>query len=289
MSNGADQTAAGVMFLVAVDQREDHPLIRDELAYRILPAGHRLFVALCRPRPVRRLLINLSERLAPGTWASLICRKRYIEDRLAEAVESGIETVVILGTGFDTRAYRPPLADGIDVYEVDLPVNIERKTARLRARYGGDLPDNVTFVPVDFENDGLAEALEARGYPPGVKTFFIWEGVIPYLTEEGVRATFDVLAAAPTGSRVVFTYIRADFLDGTDRQDAAYLYQQHVVRRRMWHFGLNPDQVAPFIAEYGWREVEQLGPEELRTRYVVPTGRDLGALRIERSVYAEKD
>jgi methyltransferase (TIGR00027 family) len=289
MSNGADQTAAGVMLLVAIDQAEDRPLIDDELAYRMLPAGTRLLASVCRWRPVRRLMINVTERAAPGGWASLISRKRYIDDRLAEAVEAGIEAVVILGAGFDTRAYRPPLADGIDVYEVDLPVNVERKKARLRAIYGDDLPKNVTLVPVDFEKEGLAEALAARGYRPGARTFFVWEGVIPYLTEEGVRATFDVLATAPTGSRMVFTYVRADFIDGTDRQDADHLYRQMVARRRMWHFGLNPGEVAPFIAEYGWREVEQLGPEELRTRYVVPTGRNLGALRIERSVYAEKD
>lgn len=59
-------------------------------------------------------------------------------------------------------------------------------------------------------------------------------------------------------------------------------------RRQLWHFGLLPDEVPEFLAEYGWRLVEQAGPDELVQRYVEPAGRKLNASQIEWSAYAEK-
>ena len=50
-------------------------------------------------------MIRVSEKSAPGVWGGLMCRKRYIDEKLIESVDR-IEAVVILGAGFDTRAYR---------------------------------------------------------------------------------------------------------------------------------------------------------------------------------------
>jgi O-methyltransferase involved in polyketide biosynthesis len=61
-----------------------------------------------------------------------------------------------------------------------------------------------------------------------------------------------------------------------------------VVKRGLWHFGLHPDQVGGFPAEYGWREVEQVGPDEYTTRYLKPAGRDEFVSELERVVYAER-
>ncbi|HZU48610.1 MAG TPA: SAM-dependent methyltransferase, partial [Mycobacterium sp.] len=55
-----------------------------------------------------------------------------------------------------------------------------------------------------------------------------------------------------------------------------------------WHFGIQPDEVEEFLAGFGWRLIEQVGPEQLIQRYVGPAGRDLTASEIEWSAYAEK-
>ena len=68
----------------------------------------------------------------PGGWAAFLCRKRYVDDQLVNAVTEGIDAVVILGAGYDTRAYRLPELAGIPVCEVDLPGNVARKAAALR-------------------------------------------------------------------------------------------------------------------------------------------------------------
>lgn len=96
------------------------------------------------------------------------------------------------------------------------------------------------------------------------------------------------LAKAGSGSRLPCTYVRRDFLDGTAMYGADALHRQFVEKDRIWRFGLNPDDVDRFLAEYGWRELEQMGSDELTARYVRPSGRSTPVSDLERTVHAEK-
>lgn len=221
--NPAAQTAFGPMVLAAVEQNEPpgRRLVDDDLADLFLPRPLRWLAGATRSAVLRRLLISASEWSGRGLWANLACRKRFIGDKLDEAL-GDIDAVVILGAGLDTRAYR--------------------LTRRVR-------------MPV---------------------------------FERAVRRTLEGLRAAAPGSRMVFTYVRRDFIDGTNRYGTRTLYHTVRQRRQLWHFGLDPEEVAGFLADYGWRLTEQAGPEELVQRYVEPTGRNLNASQIEWSAYAEK-
>jgi methyltransferase (TIGR00027 family) len=281
MDTAVAGTAIGPMVIAAVDQYDDHPLVRDEFAARILPFSGRLAVTAARWRPVRNALVSATEKRIPGLWASMLCRKRYIDERLTTA---DAEAVVVLGAGFDTSGCR---LRAKPVFEVDLPGNIESKRERLTAIFG-EVPSNVGLVPVDFETQRLEEALAEHGYLPAVRTQFVWEAVTQYLTEDAVRATFAFLAQAPEGSELVFTFVRRDFLDGVALFGGEAAYREFVQKRRIWKFGLLPAEVAEFVAEYGWTEVEQLGGSELAERYLVPSGRALPVSEIERIVRCVK-
>lgn len=276
------------MVLAAVEQNEPvgRRLVDDDLADLFLPAPLRWLVATTRATPIRRLMIRASEYSGPGLWANLACRKRFIADKITEAL-ADINAVVILGAGLDTRAYLLNRRVRMPVFEVDLPVNIARKAKTVR-RVLGELPLSVRLVALDFERDDLLTALAEHGYRTDYRVFFICEGVTQYLTERAVRRTLDGLRATAPGSRLVFTYVRRDFIDGSNRYGTRTLYRAVRQRRQLWHFGLLPEQVADFLAEYGWRLVEQAGPDELVQRYVEPTGRKLKASQIEWSAYAEK-
>lgn len=102
---------------------------------------------------------------------------------------------------------------------MDLPGNIEDKRERIR------VPDAVTLIPIDFENDDLETVLSGHGYRPDGVTVFVWEGATRYLTEAG------------SGSRLLFTYVRKDFLDGTAMYGADALHRQFVEKDRIWRFG----------------------------------------------------
>lgn len=284
----AAQTAFGPMVLAAVEQNEPagRRLVDDDLAELFLPAPLRWLAAATRLTPVRRLMVRASEWMGPGLWANLACRKRFIADKLAESL-ADINAVVILGAGLDTRGYLLTRQVRIPVFEVDLPVNIARKAKTVR-RVMGQPPLSVRLVALDFERDDLLTALAEHGYHTDYRAFFICEGVTQYLSEAGVRRTLEGLRAAAPGSRLVFTYVKRDFIDGTNRYGTRTLYRSVRQRNQLWQFGLQPDEVAGFIADYGWRLVEQAGPDELVQRYVEPTGRKLRASELEWSAYAEK-
>ncbi|HEY0226950.1 MAG TPA: SAM-dependent methyltransferase [Mycobacterium sp.] len=286
--NPAAQTAFGPMVLAAVEQNEPagRRLVDDDLAELFLPTPLRWLVAATRFTPVRRLMVRGSEWTGPGLWANLACRKRFIADKLAEAFDD-VNAVVVLGAGLDTRGYLLTRRVRIPVFEVDLPVNIARKAKTVR-RVMGQPPLSVRLVALDFERDDLLTALAEHGYRTDYRAFFICEGVTQYLSEAGVRRTLEGLRATAPGSRLVFTYVQQDFIDGTNRYGTRTLYRTVRQRNQLWHFGLHPDEVAGFIAEYGWRLVEQAGPEELMQRYVEPTGRKLKASELEWSAFAEK-
>lgn len=286
--NPAAQTAFGPMVLAAVEHNEPpgRRLVDDDLAELFLPAPLRWLVAATRFTPARRLMVRASEWSGPGLWANLACRKRFIADKLTEAL-ADINAVVILGAGLDTRGYRLTRQVRIPVFEADLPVNIARKAKTVR-RVLGEAPLSVRLVALDFERDDLLTALAEHGYHTDYRAFFICEGVTQYLTEAGVRRTLEGLRAAAPGSRLVFTYVRRDFIDGTNRYGTRTLYRTVRKRKQLWQFGLDPDEVAGFIAEYGWRLVEQAGPDELVQRYVEPAGRKLKASELEWSAFAEK-
>jgi O-methyltransferase involved in polyketide biosynthesis len=60
------------------------------------------------------------------------------------------------------------------------------------------------------------------------------------------------------------------------------------VKGQLWRFGLEPKQVAAFLGEYAWKELEQVGSQEYTLRYLKPIGREIAVTEIERAVYAEK-
>jgi methyltransferase (TIGR00027 family) len=286
MTRKAAQTGPGAMVLVAIEQYypEGERIITDDLAHRILPVGFRVEVRLIGP--FKDWVIRKSEEKVPGLWGGIMARKRYIDEKVAEAADQ-VEAVVNLGAGFDTRVFRLEALADVPVWEVDQPQNIDAKRSRLEKLFNEVAP-HVTLVPIDFDHEDLATVLASHGHEPDKKTFFIWEGVTQYLTESGIRATFDFLSKAPAGSRLAFTYTPRDFIAGEIFYGQEYLYKKMLLKDKLWLFGLDPDNVDDFLGEYGWRVLEHLGYDELGERYVKPTGRMLLSMAIERMVFAEK-
>lgn len=276
------------MVLVALEQSEPpgRRLVDDDLAARFLPAPTRWLVTATPPNLMRCLTMAAMEREGPGLWAGMICRKRYVADKVTEALDD-IDAVVVMGAGFDTLAYRLARKTPIPIFEVDQPINIARKAAAVQ-RVLGELPSSVRLVPLDFEHDDVLTVLADHGYRPDYRTFFVWEAVTQYLTADAVHATLEGLRSVAPGSRLVFTYVRRDFIDGVNLYGAESLYRRFRQRQQLWHFGLQPEEVGTVLDGHGWRLAEQAGPELIAQRYVEPTGRNLTASQVEWSVYAEK-
>ncbi|MEU0969949.1 class I SAM-dependent methyltransferase [Streptomyces sp. NPDC005917] len=176
--------------------------------------------------------------------------------------------LVILGAGLDTRAWRLPELARTAVWEVDHPASQQDKRARLGAAQlrgpdeGGpvtnELPADarsVQFAPVDFAVDDLGAALDAAGHDPSAPTTWLWEGVVPYLARDEVRATVAALAArtAP-GSALVVNY-QAPSVRAAAGRLLARVLSSSVTSGEPWRSLWRPRRMAALLAEYGLRTV----------------------------------
>lgn len=276
------------MVLSAIEHNEvpGRRLVDDDLAESFLPGYLRTLVRATRISAIRNAVIAASERTGPGLWADIACRKRLIDERLTDPLIE-YDAVVVLGAGLDTRAYRIARHGRLPVFEVDQQLNVDRKAAVVR-RVLGEVPPSVRLVAMDFEHDDLMSTLTAHGYRDTDRTLFIWEGVTQYLRPEAVAGTFDQLRHAAPGSRLLFTYVRSDFIDGTNRYGSPALYRRTRQRNQLWKTGLQPERIEEMVNGYGWRLIEQAGPGYFRDTYIRPTGRRLAASAIEWTAHAEK-
>jgi methyltransferase (TIGR00027 family) len=196
-------------------------------------------------------------------------RSRYTEDSLEAALRSGVTQYVILGAGLDTFAYRrPDLANRLQIFEVDHPTTQAMKRERV-ARQGWDHPANLHYLPTDFAQEGLAEALGRSGYDPGQLSFFSWLGVSYYLTREVVFATLRSLAAnAAPGSQLVFDYMDPDAFipEKTARRVQLMQYMAAQLGEPM-KAGFDPLTLAASLEQLGLRLEEDLGPAAIEARY----------------------
>ena len=132
-------------------------------------------------------------------------------DRIIDRALDAVDQFVVMGAGFDTRAYGALEREGIAYFELDQPAVQALKLDGLRD--GGVDASHVTFVEIDFSEEDVFEKLKSRGYDPSRKTLFLWEGVTLYLSEGDVRKTLQSIreGAAP-GSVVVADIYSEDFV-----------------------------------------------------------------------------
>jgi methyltransferase (TIGR00027 family) len=200
--------------------------------------------------------------------AFYVARGRYVEHELAFAFERGVRQYVILGAGLDTFAYRNPYPEGaLRIFEVDHPTTQAWKQARLQEA-GIPLPVDLTFAPIDFEGQSLAEGLLDAGYDPSQSAFFSWLGVTMYLTTEGVMTTLRFIASAPAGSGVVFDYtVFPSLLDPDQRLIFDALAKRVDWVREPWQMFFHPAELKKDLLAMGFGHVEDIGPEEINARY----------------------
>src|SRR5258706_10300819 len=187
----------------ALEQRLPEPLFRDPFAQRFLRGRYRLAALL----PAAALARAIDARW-PGPRAAVCVRTRWIDDAIGAAQAAGLDQLLLLGAGFDARAYRLPGIERVRVFEVDHPA-----TQALKRQVVGEAPAHVSYVPVDFTRDALPDALARAGLRAGLRTLVLWEGVSNYLDPPTVDATLRFAARA--GQQLLFTYVDRALIDGS--------------------------------------------------------------------------
>jgi methyltransferase (TIGR00027 family) len=198
----------------------------------------------------------------------IAARSRYAEDSLRSAVACGVRQLVVLGAGLDTFAYRSDPRVNLRTYEVDHPSTQEWKRARLSAA-GIAIPRSVTYTPVDFEHESLAQNLAASGFDATLPAFFTWLGVVPYLTEEAALATLGFIAGLSGGAHVVFDYANPPHaMSAAARALHDELAARVLSVGEKFHTYWATERLHARLRELGYRRIEDLGPVDIAARFL---------------------
>ncbi|HBF15719.1 MAG TPA: SAM-dependent methyltransferase [Clostridiales bacterium] len=269
-------------------ENEAHPIFRDSLAKDLMTGeeyaavqhyllGGAQFLepeadpAKQEPRELLRRLVNV--HLAP----SPLCRAAYTERALRTAVLTGTEQYVLLGAGLDTFAFREPaFLSRHRVFEVDHPLTQADKKERI-ACAGWKVPDNLTFVPVDFTTDSLTDRLLAAGFDPSAKAFFSWLGVIYYLSGDAIDKTLAALSLlCADGSTVVFDYPDERFFSAPEKRVQSTIGMARAGGEPM-QSAFSYGELEKLLEKYDFLIYELLTPEEIQRDIIDRAGADMKA------------
>lgn len=274
MRDHASHTAEAVCLMRAREQRRAPAdrIVVDPYAEAFLSPAGRFGL---RAASVLPALADAAEQLSSGLETFALARHALLDRWLSEALDEGeAAQVVILGAGYDTRAWRFAEAlAGRPVYEVDHPATARRK-ARLVHEHGSEWPAvDRHVVECDFEIESLPDALARTAYDPSLRTAWTWEGVSMYLRRASVVRTLeDIAALSAPGSRLGMDLwvllddpdLRASFMRAS--ANLLSLLGEPVT------FGLHPDDAPDFLARRGLAVRERVDAGALQ-RHVVPDGR----------------
>jgi methyltransferase (TIGR00027 family) len=262
-------------------------LFLDPLAYHFLNPRLRLVTGLAHFPPFRMLLNRYVDLRCAGARTSGIARTRLIDDFLTAALEDGISQVVILGAGFDARAYRIPCSKTVRFFEVDHPDTLNFKRTRLQT-IPGVRNSGIQYVEIDFNTQTFSKELTQAGFDPAKRTFFIWEGVTNYLATEAVAATLQFIGSVADRSQLIFTYVHRDFFRTPHLFPGAMRLKRDLERlEEPWTFGLDPAEIPLLLKRYGLRLMKDVSSSEYRAEYLGKTRRRLWGYEFYRATLAE--
>lgn len=228
------ETALMVAIWRARESERPDPLYRDPFAFKL--AGER----------GREIVDQLPRGRAALSYWMMAIRTRVVDDLIREAIANGVDTVVNLGAGLDTRPYRLDLPQQLRWIEVDYPKILDLKSARL----SDEKPVcALQRISCDLSDTPSRQALLLEIAKSAPKALVLTEGVIPYLTDKEVGALAEELKG-----HSCFRYWIADYIAPFVRRYRL----KHTTRLRMQNaaFRFDPKDYFGFFLAHGWRSKE---------------------------------
>ncbi|MCP3876428.1 MAG: SAM-dependent methyltransferase [Desulfobacteraceae bacterium] len=216
---------------------------------------------------IYRLIMALIGKFKyPGFYYSIMARIRFMNECIKECFPGDYTQMVILGAGYDMSAYcfRDILSNA-KVFEVDHPNTQKEKLSKIN-KYVKNIPDNITYVPVDFETGNLKESLVKNGYAPSEKTLFLWEGVTYYLEKESVEQTLQfVVNNSAEGSKLAFDFFPPEVIDGTSTERLGKeMYNLVKNLGEPYKFGIKEDDIDSFLKKHHFTDIHKCSSREVR-------------------------
>ena len=227
----------------------------------------------------------LSKKFVPGFHEHLISRTRFIDDLIKKSISEQVEQYVILGAGYDSRAYNLKLPSGLKIFEVDQPEVQEIKLSKL----SDEIPnsENITYVSVDFNYQSLKNQLLNSGFDKSKSTIYTLEGVSQYITREALNSTLSELALLTPNSNATFfmSYVnrllredpKACFGIGYSKPERAAKFITNGAAKvgEPWISLYSSKEIEDLLSQNSFTLIENKTLADLNSKYFTPVGRTI--------------
>ena len=227
----------------------------------------------------------LSKKFVPGFHEHLISRTRFIDDLIKKSISEQVEQYVILGAGYDSRAYNLKLPSGLKIFEVDQLEVQEIKISKLP----DEIPnaENITYVSVDFNHQSLKNQLLNSGFDKSKSTIYTLEGVSQYITREALNSTLSELALLTPNSNATFfmSYVnrllredpKACFGMGYSKPEKAAKFITNGAAKvgEPWISLYSSKEIEDLLSQNSFTLIENKTLADLNSKYFTPVGRTI--------------
>ena len=227
----------------------------------------------------------LSKKFVPGFHEHLISRTRFIDDLIKKSISEQVEQYVILGAGYDSRAYNLKLPSGLKIFEVDQPEVQEIKLSKLPDEIPNS--ENITYVSVDLYYQSLKNQLLNSGFDKSKSTIYTLEGVSQYITREALNSTLSELALLTPNSNATFfiSYVnrllredpKACFGIGYSKPERAAKFITNGAAKvgEPWISLYSSKEIEDLLSQNSFTLIENKTLADLNSKYFTPVGRTI--------------
>jgi methyltransferase (TIGR00027 family) len=242
---------------------DDPALVDDPYAAELLPFGYAMIVRAAERTPrASKALLRGTARVTRNFIRHMAFRTRAIDDVVSDEAARGTRQLVLLGAGFDARAWRLPALAETRVFEVDHPDTQGTKRDGIGSRH--PIAREVVWVPTDFTRDSPDETLARAGHDASKPTTFVWEGVTMYLSASDIDATLAAVERrAARGSCLLMTYHDSAFAPESVALDVMVRVVGEPFRTRM-----SPHDASEVFARHGFTALRDEGSDVWSERYL---------------------
>lgn len=256
--------AATLRFLATLDKRKEiqGP---DRLAEIFIPADRK--VPLKDPTIREWVIKNM---IPPGMYEFMTARTAFFDRIVKQALRENIPQIVFLGAGYDSRSYRfQEMIQDTRIFELDIQPTQQHKMELLN-QASIAIPEQLVFVPINFNTDKIGDSLNRAGFDRKKKTLFVWEGVTYYLPAKVVDDTLSIVRShSPAGSLICFDYASQSPEISNDegarriRESMKTHYPNEPTQ-----FGIKEGEIGSFLSSRGYRIIDYLDSSDMERTYL---------------------
>ncbi len=261
------ETAMATAFLRALASHDEREEVKgpDYLAEVFLTEDRKHLLK----DPILRKWV-MKSKITPGMYELVIARTAFFDHVVQQALGENVPQIVFLGAGYDTRPYRfKDLIQDTRILELDAQPTQQRKKEILH-QASVPIPEQLAFVPINFQTNNLKKALLAAGFSRDQKSLFVWEGVTYYLSVQVIDSTLSFIRSnSPSGSSICFDY--ASLSPEALNESGVKKLREHMKSRypaEPTRFGITQGKLVLFLSERGYDIIEHLTPNEMQGKYL---------------------